>query len=1538
MNSLLTWDSFDVARPLLLDVICKSTAIILLACVAAVAMKRDSASTRHLTWLLAIIAILVLPVASSTLPAWQILPHWNLSPSSPPHIATTSTSSDLAIPDPVSFPMTPFSDVADEPPVNETSIDQVVVSQTATLPTKMAPVSVSTSGTAAAKPKPMWTWSKIGGCLWVAGFIFLVLRLLVARLWIGKVTRRCETLPASSPIHDRIAECQKLLGIGLPVEVMLSNRQSVPFVWGIARHRLLLPIVAVNWDQARLNSVLMHELAHVKRRDTLTLLLAQLACALHWFNPLVWFAAWRMHVLRERACDDLVLAGGVRASTYAEHLLSIATGAPRANWIHACGLAMTRTSSLHFRLRSVLSENVRRRRVSRRALAAAIVLTCVIAIPLSMLQAATPVPEPLKPAEPQNQASVKGQLQPNDEEARKLFKSWQASSRADGKIPGAMIGKLKEMLLYFNKLNDGSELAKRFDKLLPQFDSEKDWSPEQAALLLDRVAQIHRIPIHNALNSENTLRVLEGFPMPDVLNQAAWGEVNESGLRAALYTGTRAKEYAMGTQLKASLLVHNSGDQTVWFVMPSWQQLVDTALNSDRKPIKVTALSWSTMARLNVFRLRPGEFCETATSGVKIGLEKTADWQNARVGSTIEAEQGTVVRFSPGEIDLQFSPTRVGTSKGSDSRFLQNPKDAQDLWKAFVTQRVKRLLPVPAGEADRKKLLQDLTLELFGFPATRAELDNFAAQSALNLETIVQQLTVERGHIPFHGKLKPGGHLFRTIPPSPVDQPRLVNRSGYYQLNGGRLTVSKNFAGDRFTNSGTITIDKSISHSFALADGWMTWQIAWVPDETTVWIADQNQLRKIDFSNPTDIREVSVQASELSAVPESIRQILDVSAEQITDNDPTKGGQDQKQGISLPPETERRLMWGEPVSGLRIAIVARPTPGQPRYPGSPGNLYLVAQNVSDQPLRLSDRNPDERERTIDISIDGEIMQGLGSSKPTFGNVILAPRRAVFARMYPDESLAKEGEPFSSMMVRNAIKDTWHSFRAKVEIRNAPQGAWTGSIYSGHTDGSDLALQPQPNNPKARELFKYWRHNTRLSGKFPGGLVNLLLASVKGFAKSNRGSVNAFESKFAPVIKRMDGSRDWAAGELVAILDEVAAIHTSPIRACLENGLQSDFKPGAPLPERFTKAPWGPALDSGLRMAWVLDRHSKQHPLGTPLKSRILLYNSGKTRVVFHARNWQQVRQSAVDINGKPIPIESTRWMTRGALTYYRLNPGHYTELYSAGIGVGRRDQASEDWKTARVGDWIAAKVADGVTLNSGAILLQDPLDRDDNRDGWWLEKIMARLKQELPIPDDVEERKHLAYRASMNLFGTPCGKDTLNDFANDNGPEALQNLAKSLAENALVVSEHGPIESAPNRFRVMPPDDKASDRVRTVTGPGYYQVRDKLRLSITSTPNKNNWINRANLLFFGSDGKQKSRHSFWLPNSSRAYAVAWDPSDTVLWTMRQKTFSKIDFTDPENVVTTDTKIKNLQPAIQKALEPMIGRSKTNIDSPPASSN
>src|SRR5271163_3321608 len=67
---------FSASSLLLMDSAVKGTALLVVAAVAVMILRRDSAATRHLVWLLAIVAMLVVPVLSALLPQWRVLPAW----------------------------------------------------------------------------------------------------------------------------------------------------------------------------------------------------------------------------------------------------------------------------------------------------------------------------------------------------------------------------------------------------------------------------------------------------------------------------------------------------------------------------------------------------------------------------------------------------------------------------------------------------------------------------------------------------------------------------------------------------------------------------------------------------------------------------------------------------------------------------------------------------------------------------------------------------------------------------------------------------------------------------------------------------------------------------------------------------------------------------------------------------------------------------------------------------------------------------------------------------------------------------------------------------------------------------------------------------------------------------------------------------------------------------------------------------------------------------------------------------------------------
>jgi len=173
------------------------------------------------------------------------------------------------------------------------------------------------------------------------------------------------------------------LGVGRPVRLLRSAGPAMPMTWGIWRPVILLPAEADAWPLERRRDVLLHELAHVKRQDFLTQLIARVACAVYWFNPLTWLAASWLRVERERACDDHVLRAGAKPSAYASHLLEIARALRATPATSLASVAMARPSQLATRLLDVLDATRRRGVVAPRVAVPAWIAAAIVVIPLA---------------------------------------------------------------------------------------------------------------------------------------------------------------------------------------------------------------------------------------------------------------------------------------------------------------------------------------------------------------------------------------------------------------------------------------------------------------------------------------------------------------------------------------------------------------------------------------------------------------------------------------------------------------------------------------------------------------------------------------------------------------------------------------------------------------------------------------------------------------------------------------------------------------------------------------------------------------------------------------------------------------------------------------------------------------------------------------------------------------------------------------------------------------------------------------------------
>lgn len=185
--------------------------------------------------------------------------------------------------------------------------------------------------------------------LWLTGFLFVMVR--VARALVGlNFLRR-----ASRPHTLDYADLPFTGATGRECELRISDREDGPMAWGFLSPVILLPKSARTWPRARLQAVLLHELAHVRRRDGAMQMLALFACAIYWFNPLMWIGARALRREAEIAADDAVIVSGIKPSAYAGELLQLAA---QFNGRRALGgVAMAAPSSLETRVKSVLALN-----------------------------------------------------------------------------------------------------------------------------------------------------------------------------------------------------------------------------------------------------------------------------------------------------------------------------------------------------------------------------------------------------------------------------------------------------------------------------------------------------------------------------------------------------------------------------------------------------------------------------------------------------------------------------------------------------------------------------------------------------------------------------------------------------------------------------------------------------------------------------------------------------------------------------------------------------------------------------------------------------------------------------------------------------------------------------------------------------------------------------------------------------------------------------------------------------------------------------
>lgn len=335
--------------PVLFNVVGKSAILLTGAGLLTFLLRRSSCYVRHLIWLLAVGGLLCLPFG-------LLLPKLEVP------LGINKNSFALSAPGDVSTA------------VSSQTSDDLVIDLSAT------EMEVSRSG----------AWLSPVIAIWLTGVVLLLFQLLSGLLSVRRLRENCD--PAGGSINYAARQLEVELGIKRQALILIApeGRRTVPMTMGMLRPVIVLPSDASDWREEYLRTVLLHELGHIRRFDFLWNALAQLTCALYWFNPLIWLAVKRLRIESEHLVDELVIGHGIERSDYAQILLDT-VGTLRARNLGAefVQVSIARQPEINERLTEILAARKERRSISKGRLTFVSAISMGLLILLAIIQ---PVP------------------------------------------------------------------------------------------------------------------------------------------------------------------------------------------------------------------------------------------------------------------------------------------------------------------------------------------------------------------------------------------------------------------------------------------------------------------------------------------------------------------------------------------------------------------------------------------------------------------------------------------------------------------------------------------------------------------------------------------------------------------------------------------------------------------------------------------------------------------------------------------------------------------------------------------------------------------------------------------------------------------------------------------------------------------------------------------------------------------------------------------------------------------------------------------
>lgn len=155
--------------------------------------------------------------------------------------------------------------------------------------------------------------------LWLTGALILLVN------WIRRLRACAVSLGLSGDAERNALEKAKHgLGIRSDVRLGITDQVQEPHLRGLVRSTLVMPShLSSNLSRGELEAVMLHEMAHLRRRDNLLNSLAYALCVTFWFHPLLWWMKRQLFIDCECACDQLVVETIETARDYVSGILKV---------------------------------------------------------------------------------------------------------------------------------------------------------------------------------------------------------------------------------------------------------------------------------------------------------------------------------------------------------------------------------------------------------------------------------------------------------------------------------------------------------------------------------------------------------------------------------------------------------------------------------------------------------------------------------------------------------------------------------------------------------------------------------------------------------------------------------------------------------------------------------------------------------------------------------------------------------------------------------------------------------------------------------------------------------------------------------------------------------------------------------------------------------------------------------------------------------------------------------------------------------------